>query len=233
MQHSQFERLEILIGEENVKLLKDKKVLIVGLGGVGGYVVESLSRSGIGTLTLVDYDTIDITNLNRQIIALHSSIGQKKTEMFKKRINDINKDCKVIVYDMFLDENNYQQILNDDYDFIIDCCDSIEAKKILLRESLKRKVNFIACMGTANRMNPSMLEIIELEKTKNDPLARIMRKYIRDNGINDKVIVLSSKELPMKNGNKLGSNSFVPASAGLLIGSYVINKLIYNNLQKN
>lgn len=232
MQHNQFERLETLIGKDNIDLLKNKKVLVVGLGGVGGYVVESLARSGIGMLALVDYDDVDITNLNRQIIALNSTIGKKKTELFKDRINDINRGCKVLVYDVFLNETNYNTIINDDYDFVIDCCDSVEAKKILLREAVNKNMNFIASMGTANRMNPAMLEIVELHKTVNDPLARIMRKYVRDNKITKKVMVLSSKEIPMKNGNKLGSNSFVPASAGLLIGSYVIKKLIDNNLQK-
>lgn len=232
MQHNQFERLETLVGKDSVDLLKNKKVLVVGLGGVGGYVVESLARSGIGMLALVDYDEVDITNLNRQIIALNSTIGKKKTELFKDRINDINRECKVLVYDVFLNETNYNTIINDDYDFVIDCCDSVEAKKILLREAVNKNMNFIASMGTANRMNPTMLEIVELHKTVNDPLARIMRKYVRDNKITKKVMVLSSKEIPMKNGKKLGSNSFVPASAGLLIGSYVIKKLIDNNLQK-
>lgn len=233
MQHNQFERLETLIGKENVALLKNKRVLVVGLGGVGGYVVEALSRSGIGTLTIVDYDIVDITNLNRQIIALKSSIGKKKVDLFKDRINDINSCCKVITYDLYLNDTNYIDLFDNDYDYIIDCCDSIEAKKILLNESIKRKTKFIACMGTANRMDPTKLEIIDLRKTVNDPLARIMRKYVKDEIITENITVLSSKELPIKNGNKLGSNSYVPASAGLLIASHVINNLIDSNLQKN
>lgn len=223
---NQFSRLELLIGCENVELLKNKNVLIVGLGGVGGFVTESIARSGIGNISIVDYDTVDITNINRQIIALHSTIGKKKTELFEKRILDINPNCNVTVYDTFLDENNFSYIIDSKYDFIIDCCDSVPTKKMLLLETYKRKIPFISSMGTANKMNPSLLKIVDIKDTINDPLARIMRKYVKDNNIKKKVMVLSSSELPKKNGVNLGSNSFVPASAGLLISSYVINNLI-------
>lgn len=229
-QLNQFNRLEYLIGNDNVELLKTKKVLIVGLGGVGGFAVEALARSGIGNITLVDYDTIDITNLNRQIIALHSTIGLKKTTAFKERILNINKDCNITVLDLFLDSSNYKEIITDDYDFIIDCCDSLEAKKLLLLESYNKKIPFIGCMGTANKMDPSKLEIIDIRKTINDPIARIMRKFVKDNKLNQKIMVVSSKELPKKNGTKLGSNAFVPSSAGLLIASFVVRSLI--NLEK-
>ncbi len=229
-QLNQFNRLEYLIGNDNVELLKTKKVLIVGLGGVGGFAVEALARSGIGNITLVDYDTIDITNLNRQIIALHSTIGLKKTTAFKERILNINKDCNITVLDLFLDSSNYKEIITDDYDFIIDCCDSLEAKKLLLLESYNKKIPFIGCMGTANKMDPSKLEIIDIRKTINDPIARIMRKFVKDNKLNQKIMVVSSKELPKKNGTKLGSNAFVPSSAGLLIASFVVRSFI--NLEK-
>lgn len=229
-QLNQFNRLEYLIGNDNVELLKTKKVLIVGLGGVGGFAVEALARSGIGNITLVDYDTIDITNLNRQIIALHSTIGLKKTTAFKERILNINKDCNITILDLFLDSNNYKEIITDDYDFIIDCCDSLEAKKLLLLESYNKKIPFIGCMGTANKMDPSKLEIIDIRKTINDPIARIMRKFVKDNKLNQKIMVVSSKELPKKNGTKLGSNAFVPSSAGLLIAGFVVRSLI--NLEK-
>lgn len=229
-QLNQFNRLEYLIGNDNVELLKTKKVLIVGLGGVGGFAVEALVRSGIGNITLVDYDTIDITNLNRQIIALHSTIGLKKTTAFKERILNINKDCNITILDLFLDSSNYKEIITDDYDFIIDCCDSLEAKKLLLLESYNKKIPFIGCMGTANKMDPSKLEIIDIRKTINDPIARIMRKFVKDNKLNQKIMVVSSKELPKKNGTKLGSNAFVPSSAGLLIASFVVRSLI--NLEK-
>ena len=224
--NNQFDRFTTLIGDDKFYLLKNKKVLIVGLGGVGGYVVESLARSGIGSMTLVDFDVVDVTNINRQIIALHSTIGKKKTELFKERILDINPNCNVYIYDLFLNKENYIEILDKEYDYIIDCCDSMEAKKILLVESLKRKINFISSMGTANKLEPTKLEIVDLRKTVNDPIARIMRRFIKEKGINKKIMVLSSKEVPKKNQNKLGSNAFVPSSAGLLISSYIINEFI-------
>ena len=233
MQPNQYERLITMIGNDGLDFLKKSKVLIVGLGGVGGYVVESLSRCGIGTIGLVDYDTVDITNINRQIIATHSTIGRKKTELFKERISDINKECNVIVYDVCLDEENCMELFNENYDFIIDCCDTLEVKKKLILETSKRNINFISSMGTANKMDPSKLEIIDISKTVNDPIARIIRKLVRDNKINKKVKVLSSSELPQKNGIKLGSNSFVPPSGGLLISSYVVKKVIDSNLQNN
>ena len=221
---NQFSRLSTLIGEDKLDILKEKKVLVVGVGGVGGYVVESLARSGIGNITIVDYDVVDITNINRQIIALTSTIGCKKVELFKKRIKDINPNCKVEIFDIFLNEENYLNLIRSDYDYIIDCCDDIKAKKILLREANNRNISFISSMGTANKIDPSKLEIVDLRKTVNDPLARIMRKFLKEERINKKIMVLSSTELPIKN-SKLGSNAFVPATAGLLISSYVVEKL--------
>ena len=223
---NQFNRLEYLIGKDNLNLLKSKKILIVGLGGVGGFATEALARSGIGNITLVDYDTIDITNLNRQIIALNSTIGRKKVEVFKERIKDINKECNVIKYDLFFDSNTKDEILNNKIDFIVDSCDSVNSKKLIIEEALKRKIDFISSMGTANKLDPTKLEITDIRKTVNDPLARIMRKFVKDSKIKDKVVVLSSTELPKKNGTVLGSVSFVPSSAGLLITSYIINKII-------
>ena len=222
-QHS-LDRLELLIGN-NINKIKNKKVLVVGLGGVGGYAVESIIRSGVGSIGIVDYDTVDITNINRQIIALNSNIGKKKVDLFEERIKDINPDCIVTKYDLFLDDKSID-ILDDEYDFIIDCCDSVETKKMLIKYSIDNNINFISSMGTANKLKPDMLEITDIRKTVNDPLARILRKYVKDLKTNKKIMVLSSKEVPIKNGNKLGSNSFVPPVAGLLIGNYVINEFI-------
>ena len=227
-QPNQFDRLITLVTEEKFDNINNKKILVVGIGGVGGYVVESLVRSGINDITIVDFDTIDITNLNRQIIALHSTIGMKKVDVIKQRILDINKKCKVTTFDIKLDSDNYKDILNKKYDYIIDCCDNINAKKILLLESINNNTPFIPCMGTANRIDPSKLEIIDIRKTINDPLARKLRKFVKDEKITKKIMVLSSKEIPIKNGNKLGSNSYVPACAGLLISAYVLNN-IFNN----
>lgn len=223
---NQFQRLISLIGEEKFKLLSNKKILVVGLGGVGGYVVESLSRSGVTNIAIVDFDTIDITNLNRQIIALHSTIGKKKVDVLEERIKDINPLCNVEKYDLFLDEENKDIVLENDFDFIIDCCDSIKTKKLLIDYATKYDIDFISSMGTANKMDPTKLEIVDIKKTYNDPLARIIRKYVKDKKITKKIMVLSSSEVPQKNGSILASNSFVPSTAGLIISSYVIKMLI-------
>lgn len=226
MQPNSFNRLEALIGIDSVEKLKNSTVMIVGIGGVGGFVCEALARSAIGTMILVDFDTVDITNLNRQIIATIKTIGRKKVDIMKERINDINPDCQVITYDLFLNDDNFQKIDISKIDFLIDCCDSVNTKKMLMKEAITRNINYIPSMGTANKMDPSKLEITELSKTINDPIARIMRKFVKDMKIKKKIMVLSSTELPKKNGNVLGSNSFVPSSAGLLIASYVVKILI-------
>lgn len=222
-----FDRLKLLIGEEKFIKIQNTKVLVVGLGGVGGECVLSLVRSGIKDIVLIDYDVVDITNLNRQVVAFQSTIGMKKTMVLEKIIKDINPNCNVKVYDMFLDESNIKEVLdNESVDFVIDCCDSKNTKKSIILECLNRNINFISSMGTGNKMNPSKLEICDIRKTNNDPLARIFRKWVKDEKINKKIPVLCSSEVPIHSGNVVASNSFVPNSAGLLISSYVINKII-------
>lgn len=222
-----FTRFEKLVGKNSFDNIKNKTVLVIGIGGVGGYVVESLVRSGIGKIIIVDYDTIDITNINRQIIALDSTIGMKKIDAFEKRINDINKECLVIKYDLFINEDNIETIFQEKIDFIVDACDTISTKKSIIKTALKKQIPLISSMGTGNKLDPSKLEIVDIRKTINDPLARIMRKFIKEEKISTKIPVLSSSELPIKtNTREVYSNSYVPASAGLLITSYIINKLI-------
>ncbi len=224
-----FQRLELLIGKENINILSKKCVLVLGLGGVGCYVVESLVRSGIGNIIIIDYDTIDITNINRQLIALTSTIGKKKVDVLESRIKEINPNCNVIKIDKYIDENNCLELFQNKIDFLADCCDSIKAKKNVIKYALDNNIDIISCMGTGNRMDPSKLEIIDIKKTSIDPLARIIRKYLRDEGINKKLAVLCSTELPKKvEGYNISSNSFVPPSAGLLIASYIIKGLINN-----
>lgn len=221
-----FERLELLLGTEKVNLLKTKKVLVIGLGGVGGYVVESLVRSGIENITLIDYDKVDITNINRQIIALNSNIGKYKTDLFKKRILDINPNCKVTIKNIFLTKENTEEVI-DDFDFVIDACDTISAKKAIIKTCINKSIKFISSMGTGKKMNPNKLEIIDIRKTSYDPLAKIIRKFIRDEHIKNKVMVLTSKEEPLKiNSEVIPSAIFVPATAGLLIGNYVVKELL-------
>ena len=222
-----FSRLEKLIGKEKINILKNTSVLILGVGGVGGYVVESLARSGIGTLILVDFDIIDITNINRQIIALDSTIGLKKVDVLEKRIKDINENCQVIKVDKLIDKNNINELFKYKFDYLVDACDSVPTKEQVIIECLKRNINFISSMGTGNKFDPSKLEICDIRKTYNDPLAKIIRKFVKDSKINKKVTVLSSTELPVKLHDKTpGSTSFVPPSAGLLIASYIVRKII-------
>ncbi len=222
-----FERLNLLINKEEFKKIENTRVLLVGLGGVGGECAVSLVRSGIKDIIIIDYDTVDITNLNRQVVAYHSTIGKKKTEVLEKILKDINSDCKVKIYDLFLDENNIDMVFNNEkIDFVIDCCDSIKTKKLLILNSLEKNINFISSMGTGNKFDPSKLYITDLKKTDIDPLARIMRKWAKDEKINKKIPVLCSKEIPSYKGEVIGSTSFVPNCAGLLISSYVIRKII-------
>ena len=222
-----FSRFEKIVGSDNLDLLQNKSVLILGIGGVGGYVAEALARSNIGTLILVDFDIVDETNINRQIIALKSTIGKKKVDVLEKRIKDINENCNVIKIDKFIDDKNLVDLFEYDIDYFVDACDTMTTKKKVIDECLKRKINFITSMGTGNKLDPSKLVITDIRKTVNDPLARILRKYIKDNKINSKITVLSSTELPIKTGDRTpGSTSFVPSSAGLLIASYIIRKFI-------
>lgn len=222
-----FDRLKLLIGENNFSLIEKNKVLVVGIGGVGGECVLSLIRSGIKDIVIIDFDVVDISNINRQVVAFHSTIGLKKVDVLEKIILDINPLCKVSKYDIFLDKNNIKEIIDkENPTFIIDCCDSKETKKEIIIESINRNINFISSMGTGNKFDPAALEITDIRKTNNDPLARIFRKWVKDEKINNKIPVLCSKEVPIHSGKVVASNSFVPNSAGLLIASYVIRKII-------
>lgn len=222
-----FSRLEKVIGSDKLNDLSNKSVLVLGVGGVGGYVVESLARSNIGTLILVDYDKVEESNINRQIIALNSTIGRSKVDVLEERIKDINSGCKVIKIDKFIDNNNYLELFDNNIDYFVDACDTVLVKKLVIKECLKRNIPFISSMGTGNKLDPSKLEIIDIRKTVNDPLARLLRKFVKEEKINKKVMVLSSKELPIKTGERTpGSTAFVPSSAGLLIASYIVRSFI-------
>lgn len=222
-----FDRLELLIGSDNLKKIEDKTIVIVGVGGVGGYVATSLARSGIQNIIIIDFDKIDITNINRQIIAYHSTIGLKKVDVLEKMLLDINPNINVIKYDTFLDSENMNSIFDGHkIDYIVDACDTINTKKDIISYSLTNNIKFISSMGTGNRMDPTKLEIMDLKKTNNDPIARNLRKWVKDNKINKKILVLSSLEVPKKVGRVVSSNSFVPATAGFIITSYVIRDII-------
>ncbi len=221
-----FERFCWLIGADKVEKLAHATVVIIGCGGVGGYVIESLARSNIGKLIIVDYDVVSISNCNRQIIALDSTIGHKKVECFVDRIKEINRQCQVVAYDEKLTRENIGKIIGEEADFVVDACDDVFAKLVLIQYCIERDILMISSMGTGNRMDPSKLCITTLSKTQNDPLARVMRQKVKKAGITSEIPVCTSQEIPVKLQNKIASCSFVPASAGLLIASYVVSKLI-------
>jgi tRNA A37 threonylcarbamoyladenosine dehydratase len=223
----QFTRLIRLIGEDNYNKIKNSKVLVLGLGGVGGYAVISLIRSGIENITIVDYDTIDISNLNRQIITNVNNIGLKKTKVMEEEILKVNPNCHIKLIDKKLDEDNYDIIFkNNEIDYVIDACDTVKVKEKVISYCINNNIKIISCMGTGKKLNPSLLEITDIRNTSYDPLAKKIRKYVKDNKIKGKIPVVYSKEQPKDTGNVIGSFCSVVATAGMLCSSYVINDII-------
>ena len=221
-----FDRIIKLIGKEKLNLIKSKKVLLVGLGGVGGSCLESLIRSGIENIVIIDYDTIDISNLNRQSITFNDIIGVYKVDAAYDFCKKINPNCNIKKYNIFLNEENIASIFNNEnVDYIVDACDSVKTKKALIIEANKRKIKIISCMGTGNKLNPSLLNIVDISKTKNDPIARIIRKFCKDNKIK-KLSVVSSTEIPIKKDKIISTMSFVPNTAGILLANYIILDII-------
>ena len=222
----QFERLELLIGDK-INNIYDTSVLVIGLGGVGSYAVEALIRSGIHDITIVDNDTISLTNLNRQLMTYQNNIGKLKTDEIEKRILSINPNCKINKINKFITLENINKIFYKDYDYIVDACDTITVKLELIRISKRKNIKLISCMGTGNKMDPSKLKIIDVRKTSYDPIAKIIRKMVKDEKIKGKVMVVCSDEEKFtKVTDKIPSNSFVPATAGLLCASFVINDIV-------
>lgn len=226
----QLERLSLIIGDKNIEKINKATVLIIGLGGVGSYALEAIIRSGIGKVIIVDKDKIDITNLNRQLMTTHHNIGQYKTDVWEERIKSINPLCEVIKITDFITPNNIEILFKEKIDYVIDACDSIPTKKELIRQCIKRKIKLIASMGMGNKLDPTRVKIIEVRKTSYDPIAKIIRKMLKDERINNKVMVVCSDEKPISNPTKVvGSTSFVPATAGLLCASYIINDIVKRN----
>ena len=222
-----FERLITLIGEDNVNKLKKANVLIVGLGGVGGYALETLVRSGIYNLTIVDGDIVELSNLNRQIISKRDVIGRPKAIVAQTRALEINPDINLRVINEFITEDNFSLLKIDEYDYVIDACDDLNLKMLLIKNADKYKL--ISSMGTANKMDMTKFKITTIDKTSYDPLAKIIRKKIKDEKIKTKFKVVSSDEKVIKNGTKLGTIAYMPATSGLLCASYIISDIIENN----
>ena len=227
----QFSRTELLIGKENVKKLNKSKVAIFGIGGVGSYVVEGLARTGIGKFVLIDKDKVDITNLNRQIIATHKTVGKAKVEVSKERILEINPDAEVEIYEEFFMPES-EGILDETIDYIVDAVDTVTAKIELVIRANKLNIPIISSMGTGNKLDPTRFEVTDIYKTEVCPLAKVMRKELKTRGIK-KLKVVYSKEEPLKvlskeEGKKQSpaSISFVPSVAGLIIAGEVVKDLI-------
>ena len=221
----QFERLELLVGEK-ISDIQNKTVLILGLGGVGSYACESLVRSGISNLIIVDNDTIDITNLNRQLMTNIDNIGEYKTDVWEKRIKLINPDCKLIKITEFINKDNIDILFKNKIDYVIDACDTIDTKVLIINKCMKENIKIISCMGTGNKMDPSRLKIMDISKTSYDKLAKVMRKKLNEIGIKHVKVVCSDESAYTKIDKTIPSNSFVPATAGLLMTSYIINDIV-------
>lgn len=222
-------RTEMLIGSEALEKLKESKVLVFGVGGVGGYIVEALARAGVGEIHICDNDTVSESNINRQIIATYNNIGKDKTDVMEERILSVNPECKVKKFKCFYlpgDEENRAQFDFSYYDYIADAVDTVAAKLDIIERAKKAGTPVISSMGTGNKLDPSMFEIADISKTSVCPLAKVIRKELRKREIKD-VKVLFSKEEPVKTGERTpGSISFVPPVAGLLIGGEIIKDII-------
>ena len=223
---SQFDRFISLIGEENFHKLSSKKVMIFGVGGVGGYVVEALARSGIENFVLIDSDVIEESNINRQIIATLDTIGKSKVEVMKKRVLSINSSAKVASIQKFYLPENSNEFDFSGVDYIIDCVDTVSAKLSIVSKAKELNIPVISAMGAGNKMDPTLLKVSDIYKTSVDPLCKVMRHELRKLGIKELKVVYSLEE-PIKNNNRTpNSNAFVPSSMGLIIASEVIKDLL-------
>ncbi len=226
------------MGDGAMERLKNSRVAVFGIGGVGGYVAEALARSGVGALDLIDKDDVSITNINRQIVALHSTVGRPKTEVMRERIADINPDCRVTEHKLFYLPDNADSLDLSIYDFVVDAIDTVSAKLELAARTRALGVPFIACLGTGNKVDPSKLKISDISKTSVCPLAKVMRRELRIRGINH-LTVLWSDEIPIKSKITEGgkpvpaSTAFVPPSAGLMIASHVVRELTASDKGEN
>ncbi len=226
-------RTQLIVGEEGIEKLKSANVIVFGVGGVGSYAAEAIARAGVGNLTIVDFDDVDITNINRQIPALHSTVGKYKVEVMKERILDINPDINIRAVKELYNENTSESILNEEYDYVVDAIDMVSSKIHLIETCKAKGLQIISSMGMGNKLDPTKIEVTDIHKTTMCPLAKVMRKEMKDRRIKKLKVVYSTEkpqELKTKimNGKKVtpGSISFVPSVGGLIIASVVINDLI-------
>ena len=239
MMKEQFARTQLLFGSDAMERLAQSSVAVFGIGGVGGHAVEVLARSGVGAITLIDSDRVSLTNVNRQIIALLSTVGEYKVDVAERRIHDINPDCLVTVYRQFYLPENADTVDLTAFDYVLDCIDTVKAKLELIRRCHALAVPVISSMGAANKLDPTAFRVADLEDTSVDPLARILRKKLRKEGINHLKVVYSeelptepagqtAEELPEGRHTIPASNAFVPAAAGLIMGGEVVKSLVFS-----
>ena len=215
----------MMLGEEAVNKLKKSHVAVFGVGGVGGFTVEALARAGVGKITLIDSDTVSVSNINRQIIALISTVGKYKTEAMKERIADINPECEVITVNEFYSEENPIDLSS--FDYVADCIDSVKSKLHLVCEAKAKGINIISSMGAGNKLDPTRFKVADISKTHTDPLAKVMRTELRKNGVNHLKVVFSDEPPINLAGERTpGSVSFVPSVVGLIIAGEIIKDII-------
>lgn len=233
---NEYSRAELLLGEEGIQKLRDATVMVFGIGGVGSHCVDALARSGVGKLILIDNDTVSLTNINRQSIAFHSTVGKYKTHIMKERIRDIDPTIEVETHEIFVLPENLEELFVKKPDYIIDAIDTVTAKLALVELAFKEEIPIISSMGTGNKLHPELFEIVDLSKTSVCPLCKVMRKELKGRGIFH-LNVLYSKEKPVDISGRdtgedkgvrrqiPGSVSFVPPVAGILIAGYVLREL--------
>ena len=220
-----FSRVISLVGEENFKKINDLKVLVIGVGGVGSSCAMALLRSGVRNIKLVDFDKIELSNLNRQIMTNKNNIGKLKVLEMQKLLNEINEDCIITTYPLFLDSSNIKEIFMD-VDYVFDCCDTVKTKKEIIKYCLEHNIKFITACGTARKMDPRYLEVVDIRKTTYDPLAKVLRNWVNKEKIRGKTMCCYSKEIGKGDKDVLSSIMMTPASCGLLMASYAIGDVI-------
>ena len=223
---SELKRTEMLIGTEGIERLRRSHVIIFGIGGVGGYALEVIARSGVGAITIVDADSVEESNINRQIIALHSTIGKTKVEVARERIHDINPDCEVRALEMFYLPENADEIDLSCYDYVVDCIDTVAAKVELIRRCNEFGKPIISSMGAGNKMDATALKVSDIYKTSMDPLAKAVRKKCKELGIRRLKVVFSEEKPIETNSEYIASNAFVPAAMGVIVGSETVKELM-------
>lgn len=231
MENSRFLRTELLIGLEGIERLKNSKIAVFGVGGVGSYAVEALARCGVGKIVLIDYDKICITNVNRQVHATSTTIGEIKVKAMKNRILDINPDAEVVIFNEKYISESANKLLSDDYDYVIDAIDMVSSKIDLIVKCKERGIKIISSMGAGNKMDPTKFEVADIFKTETCPLARVLRKELRKKNVSDLKVVYS-KEIVSKIEKEdqniesiIGSISFVPSVVGLILASVVVKEI--------